>query len=55
MPDFTHVRTEENSEAAEILGVTPDAVKLRLHWARQAMRTLLEREAVSTGRAWDPR
>jgi RNA polymerase sigma-70 factor (ECF subfamily) len=29
------------SEVAEQLGVTPNAVKLRLHRARQALRTLL--------------
>lgn len=29
-------------EAAEILGVTPNAVKIRLHRARQALRTLLD-------------
>jgi RNA polymerase sigma-70 factor (ECF subfamily) len=42
------------AEAANILGITPNAVKLRLHRARQAMRTLLERDVVGTGRAWDP-
>jgi len=41
-------------EAAKILGITPNAVKLRLHRARQAMRTLLEPEVVGTGHAWDP-
>jgi RNA polymerase sigma-70 factor (ECF subfamily) len=30
-------------ETAEILGVTPNAVKIRLHRARQALRTLLDR------------
>jgi len=30
------------NEAAEILGTTPNAVKLRLHRARMALRTLLE-------------
>ena len=29
-------------EAAEALGVTPNAVKIRLHRARQALRTLLD-------------
>jgi RNA polymerase sigma-70 factor (ECF subfamily) len=29
-------------EAAEVLGVTPNAVKVRLHRARQALRTLLD-------------
>jgi RNA polymerase sigma-70 factor (ECF subfamily) len=31
-------------EAAEILAVTPNAVKIRLHRARQALKTLIERE-----------
>lgn len=29
-------------EAADVLGVTPNAVKVRLHRARQALRTLLD-------------
>lgn len=29
-------------EAAEVLGVTPNAVKVRLHRAHQALRTLLD-------------
>ena len=33
-----------NAEIAEILGVSPNVVKVRLHRARQALRTLLERE-----------
>ncbi len=37
--DIDELSTEE---AAEILGVTPGAVKTRLHRARQALRTLLE-------------
>ncbi|NNF45010.1 MAG: sigma-70 family RNA polymerase sigma factor [Phycisphaerales bacterium] len=32
------------AETAEVLGITPGAVKTRLHRARQALRTLLERE-----------
>jgi RNA polymerase sigma-70 factor (ECF subfamily) len=32
------------AEVAEILGVTANTVKIRLHRARQALRTLLERE-----------
>lgn len=32
------------AETAEVLGITPTAVKLRLHRARQALRTLLDRE-----------
>ena len=33
-----------NSEIAEMLGVSTNVVKVRLHRARQALRTLLERE-----------
>jgi RNA polymerase sigma-70 factor (ECF subfamily) len=33
-----------NAEVAEILGVSTNVVKVRLHRARQALRTLLERE-----------
>jgi RNA polymerase sigma-70 factor (ECF subfamily) len=32
----------DTEEAAELLGLTPSAVKTRLHRARQALRTLLE-------------
>jgi RNA polymerase sigma-70 factor, ECF subfamily len=32
----------DTREAAEALGVTPNAVKIRLHRARQALRTLLD-------------
>jgi RNA polymerase sigma-70 factor (ECF subfamily) len=32
----------DTAEAAEVLGVTDNAVKLRLHRARQALRTLLD-------------
>jgi RNA polymerase sigma-70 factor (ECF subfamily) len=41
----------DTADAAEILGITPNAVKLRLHRARQTLRTLLEREVVGTSRA----
>jgi len=34
----------DTDEVASLLGVTPNAVKTRLHRARQALRTLLERE-----------
>lgn len=37
--DIEELSTEE---AAEALGVTPNAVKIRLHRARQALRTLLD-------------
>ena len=33
-----------NAEVASLLGVTPNAVKIRLHRARQALATLLRRE-----------
>jgi RNA polymerase sigma-70 factor (ECF subfamily) len=33
-----------NAEVAEILGLSTNVVKVRLHRARQALRTLLERE-----------
>lgn len=50
--DLEELNTEE---VADTLGITPNAVKLRLHRARQALRTLLERELVGTSRAEDPR
>ena len=34
----------DTEETADLLGITPNAVKIRLHRARQALRTLLERE-----------
>jgi RNA polymerase sigma-70 factor (ECF subfamily) len=34
----------DTAEAAEILAVTPNAAKIRLHRARQALKTLIERE-----------
>ena len=34
----------DTDETASLLGVTPNAVKTRLHRARQALRTLLQRE-----------
>lgn len=37
-------------EAAELLGTTSNVVKVRLHRARQALRTLLDREF--SGQAW---
>lgn len=37
--DIEELSTEE---AAEALGVTPNAIKIRLHRARQALRTLLD-------------
>ena len=37
--DLEELSTEE---AAEVLGVTPNAIKIRLHRARQALRTILD-------------
>ena len=34
----------DTQETAEALGITPANVKVRLHRARQALRTLLDRE-----------
>jgi RNA polymerase sigma-70 factor, ECF subfamily len=34
----------DTEETADLLGITPNAVKIRLHRARQALCTLLERE-----------
>jgi RNA polymerase sigma-70 factor, ECF subfamily len=50
--DIEDLNTEE---VADVLGITPNAVKIRLHRARQALRTLLERELVGTSRLQDPR
>jgi RNA polymerase sigma-70 factor (ECF subfamily) len=41
MRDFEDMDTDE---VAGALGITPNAVKVRLHRARQALKTLLERE-----------
>jgi RNA polymerase sigma-70 factor, ECF subfamily len=41
--DLEELSTEET---AELLGVRVNAVKTRLHRARQALRTMLERELV---------
>jgi RNA polymerase sigma-70 factor (ECF subfamily) len=41
----------DTDETAALLGVTANAVKTRLHRARQALRTLLERELVGPARA----
>ena len=37
----------DTDEAASLLGITPNAVKIRLHRARQALRTLIERATAS--------
>jgi len=44
MRDIEELDTEE---VADLLGVTANAVKIRLHRARQALRTLLEQELAS--------
>ena len=44
--DIEDLSTEE---VAEALGVTPNAVKIRLHRARQALRTMLEQDLVHKG------
>jgi RNA polymerase sigma-70 factor, ECF subfamily len=36
----------DTEETADLLGITPNAVKIRLHRARQVLRTLLEQELV---------
>lgn len=41
---FRDIEELDTEEAADILGITPNAVKIRLHRARQALRTLLERD-----------
>jgi RNA polymerase sigma-70 factor (ECF subfamily) len=38
------IEDHDTSETAELLGTTPNAVKVRLHRARQALRTLLDQE-----------
>ena len=38
------IEERDTAEAAEILGTTSNVVKVRLHRARQALRTLLDRE-----------
>jgi RNA polymerase sigma-70 factor (ECF subfamily) len=38
------IEEKDTAEAAEILGTTSSVVKVRLHRARQALRTLLDRE-----------
>ncbi len=45
--DIEDLNTEE---VAGTLGITPNAVKIRLHRARQALRTLLERELIGKER-----
>jgi RNA polymerase sigma-70 factor (ECF subfamily) len=41
----------DNQEAAELVGITPNAMKIRVHRARQALRTLLEPHFSSSERA----
>lgn len=39
----------DTEEAASVLGISPNAVKIRLHRARQALRTLLEQTLMKKG------
>jgi RNA polymerase sigma-70 factor (ECF subfamily) len=39
----------DSDEAAALLGITPNALKIRVHRARQALRTLLDPLMTSTG------
>jgi RNA polymerase sigma-70 factor (ECF subfamily) len=39
----------DSDEAAELLGITPNALKIRVHRARQALRTLLQPHFGGTG------
>ena len=39
----------DTERTASLLAVTPNAVKIRLHRARQALRTLLQREFLREG------
>jgi RNA polymerase sigma-70 factor (ECF subfamily) len=39
----------DSDEAAALLGITPNALKIRVHRGRQALRTLLEPHVRSTG------
>jgi RNA polymerase sigma-70 factor (ECF subfamily) len=41
----------DNEEAADLLGITPNAMKIRVHRARQALRALLEPHFSSSARA----
>ena len=34
----------DSQEVAEMLAITPNAAKIRLHRARQALKTLIEKE-----------
>ena len=44
----------DTDEAAELLGITPNAVKIRLHRARQALRTLIEEPVAGAVEAQAP-
>ena len=47
MRDIEEMSTDETAAA---LGITPNAVKIRLHRARQALRTILDREMRGTAK-----
>jgi RNA polymerase sigma-70 factor (ECF subfamily) len=51
MRDIEELSTEET---AAMLGVTPNAAKIRLHRARQALAALLQQEFGDARRAWRP-
>jgi RNA polymerase sigma-70 factor (ECF subfamily) len=36
------IEERSTEETAELLGITPNAVKIRVHRARQALRTMLD-------------
>jgi RNA polymerase sigma-70 factor, ECF subfamily len=38
------IEDRDTAETADLLGTTPNVIKVRLHRARQALRTLLDRE-----------
>jgi RNA polymerase sigma-70 factor (ECF subfamily) len=43
------IEEKDTAEAAVLLGTSSNVVKVRLHRARQALRTLLDREFQITG------
>jgi RNA polymerase sigma-70 factor (ECF subfamily) len=43
------IEERSTTEVAEVLGITPNAVKVRLHRARMALSTLLRRHFASGG------
>lgn len=47
------IEGRSGEETAERLGIRPDAVKMRLHRARQALRGLLDPQLAGRGMPWD--